>query len=170
MTDDELNLLAQIKFGRSSHEELRASSLPMAALTESLLDRRAIPKARLLYLTDPERNPGGRGKSRQQIFELNGTSGRAIYAHGNFLKYLEYFIFGPDLPESIVALFKETMWCSGYLTSGDVNDLAPKARAAVRSARLNPSVAAEEFYKLTLECGAMPCSAETIRKSILAVR
>jgi hypothetical protein len=59
---------------------------------------------------------------------------------------------------------------SGYLTYGDINDLAPAARATVRSARLNPHEAAEEFYKLALECGAMPSGAESIRKSVLAVR
>jgi len=66
--------------------------MPMAGLTESLLERGAIPEVRLLYFTDPERNPGGRGKSRQQVFENNGISGTEIYAHGNFLKFLEYFI------------------------------------------------------------------------------
>jgi hypothetical protein len=170
LTEHELGLLAQIRFRFASHDELHESIVPMAALTESLLERGAIPEVRLLYFTDPERNPGGRGKSRQQVFENNGTSGAEIYAHGNFLKYLEYFIYGPNLPPSIVAKFKETMSFSGHLTAGDINDLVPRARATVRSARLNPHDAAEEFHKLALECGAMPYSAESIRKSILAVR
>lgn len=119
---------------------------------------------------DPERNPGGRGKSREQVFEKNGTSGAEIYAHPSFLKFLEYFIYGPDLPPSIIGKFKEAMSVSGYLTAGDINDLVPSARAAVRSARLSPHEAAEEFHKLVLECGAMPYSAESMRKSILAVR
>lgn len=170
LTERESELLSQIKFGATSHEERRASIAPMAALSESLLTRGAIPEVRLLYFTDPERNPGGRGKSREQIFERNGTAGEEIYAHPSFLKFLDYFIHGPNLPPSIVAKFKETMSFSGYLTSGDINDLIPAARAAVRTARLNPHDAAEEFHKLALECGAMPSSAERIRKSILAVR
>lgn len=170
LTEREIALVAQIKFRHTSHDELHASIVPMAALTESLLERDAIPEVRLLYFTDPERNPGARGKSRQQIFEKNGTSGTAIFAHGNFLKYLEYFIYGPNLPPSIIAKFRETMSFSGYLTAGDINDLVPGARAAVRSAGLNPHYAAEEFHKLALECGAMPSSAESIRKSILTVR
>jgi len=170
LNESELGLLAEIRFRFSSQNELHASIAPMVALTESLLECGAIPEVRLLYFTDPERNPGGRGRSRQQIFEKNGTTGTRIYAHGNFLKYLEYFIYGPDLPPSIVAKFKEVMSFSGYLTAGDINDLVPGARAAVRSARLNPSDAAKEFYKLALECGAMPYSAESIRKSVLAVR
>lgn len=170
LTELESGLLSQIAFRYTSHDELRASLTPMAALTESLLERGAIPEVRLLYFTDPERNPGGRGKSRQQIFVRNGTADAEICAHPHFLKYLEYFVYGPNLPPSIIAKFKETMSFSGYLTGGDVNDLVPAARAAVRSARLTPHEAAEEFHKLTLECGAMPSSAESMRKSILAVR
>lgn len=170
LTEHEISLLAQIRFRHTCHDELRASLIPMAALTESLLQREAIPEVRVLYFIDPERNPGARGKSRQQIFEKNGTSGTEIYAHPHFLKYLEYFIYGPDLPLRIIAKFKETMSFSGYLTAGDINDLVPAARAAVRSARLSPHEAAEEVHKLALECGAMPSSAESIRKSILAIR
>lgn len=170
LTERETELLDQIRFRYASLDELSASLMPMAGLAESLLERGAIPELRLLYFTDPERNPGGRGKSRQQVFENNGTSGADIYAHGNFLKYLEYFIYGPALPPNIVAKFKAAMSFSGHLTYGDINDLAPAARAAVRSARLNPHEAAEEFHKLALECGAMPSGAESIRKSVLAVR
>ena len=170
LTERETELLEQIRFRYASHDELRASLMPMAELTKSLLKRGTIPEVRLLYFTDPERNPGGRGKSRQRVFENNGTSGTEIYSHGSFLKFLEYFIYGPALPSGIVAKFKEAMSSSGYLTAGDINDLAPAARAAVRSARLKPHEAAEEFHKLALECGAMPSSAESIRKSILAVR
>lgn len=143
---------------------------PMASLMESLLERDAIPRVRLLYFTDPERNPGGRGKSRQDIFEKNGTVGAGIYAHPSFLKYLEYFIYGPHLPLSIVAQFREAMSFSGYLMAGDINDLSPAARATVRGAQIHSQDAANEFYKLALECGAMPSSAEIIRKSVLAVR
>lgn len=95
LTEQETDLLKQIRFRYTSHDELRASLMPMAALTDSLLERGAIPKVRLLYFTDPERNPGGRGKSRQKIFERNGTSEAEISAHPHFLKYLEYFIYGP---------------------------------------------------------------------------
>ncbi|MDP2818436.1 MAG: hypothetical protein Q8O29_09205 [Polaromonas sp.] len=144
--------------------------MPMVALSESLLKRRATPEVRPSYFTDPERNSGGRGKSRQQIFENNGTAGAEILAHPNFWRYLQYFIYGPNLPSSVVAKFKETASFSGYLTGGDVNDLTPQARAVVRSARLNPHEAADEFHKLVLECGATPSSAEIIRNSVRSVR
>jgi len=170
LNEREAELLAQIKFDSSNHDDRRASIMPMVALSESLLKRRAIPELRVLYFTDSERNPGGRGKSRQQIFENNGTAGAEILAHPNFWKFLQYFIYGPDLPSSVLAKFKEAASFSGYLTSGDVNDLTPEARAVVRSARLNPHEAADEFHKLALECGAMPSSAEIIRNSVRSVR
>lgn len=52
----------------------------MGELAESLLERKAIPEVRLAYFTDPEMNVGGYGKSRKQVFEKNGTSGRDICA------------------------------------------------------------------------------------------
>ncbi|HWI80715.1 hypothetical protein [Ramlibacter sp.] len=170
LTEREVELLAQVKFRSTRHDELRASIMPMVALSESLFKRGAIPEVRLLYFTDPERNPGGRGKSRQQIFEKNGTSGAEILAHPHFMKYLEYFVYGPDLPAAVIAKFKEAASFSGYLTGGDVNDLVPEARAAVRAAGLNPHDAADEFHKLALECGAVPSSAESIRKLVRAVQ
>jgi hypothetical protein len=170
LTEQERSLLEKIHFEPSDHEQLRSSLAPMAALSKSLLERDAVPDVRLRYFTDPECNAGGRGKSRQDIFEQNGTCRAEILEHGNFLQYLEYFVFGPKLPANVISQFKETATFSGYLTAGDINDLAPGARAAVRSAKLSPHKAAEEFYKLAMECGAMPSSAETIRNSVRQIR
>jgi hypothetical protein len=142
----------------------------MVGLYESHLKRGAIPKVRLLYFTDPERNPGGRGKSRQDVFERNGTSGPEILAHPNFMKYLEYFVCGPSLPLEVIAEFKEAARFSGHLTGGDVDDLIPKARTAVRLAQLAPYEASDEFHKLVLECGAMPSSAESIRNAVRSIK
>jgi hypothetical protein len=170
LTEQEAELLSQVVFDPGRHDEVRASLAPMSTLFQLLLEREAIPEVRLLYFTDPKRNPGGRGKSRQQIFEKNGTSGADIYGHGNFINYLGYFVYGPDLPPQIIARFKEARSSSGYLTGGDINDLMPFARAAVRSAGLDPHEAAKEFHKLALECGAASSSAESIPRLIRAVR
>jgi len=170
LTEQEHGLLGKIHFEPDDHDQRRSSLAPMAALSKSLLERNAVPDVRLRYFTDPECNAGGRGKSRQDIFEQNGTRGVEILEHGHFLQYLEYFVFGPKLPAKVISEFKEMAAFSGYLTAGDINDLAPGARAIVRSAKLSPHKAAEEFYKLALECGAMPSSAETIRNSVRQVR
>jgi hypothetical protein len=170
LTKHEQNLLQMIAFEWSNHDELRASLQPMAELSGSLLDRGAVPEVRLRYFTDPECNPGGRGKSRQNMFERNGIYGDEILEHPHFLKHFEYFVFGPTLPIHVIRQFREMATFSGYLTAGDINDLTSSARATIRSLRLNPAKAAEEFYKLALECGAVPSSAEIIRSSTRQVR
>lgn len=170
LTEKELGLLRQIAFDWASHDQLRASIMPMVTLAESLLKRQAVPEIRLLYFTDPERNPGGRGKSRQEIFEGNGTAGPEIIAHPHFLPYLQYFIYGPRLPPATIRAFKEAAALSGYLSGHDIQELTPGAKAAVRELRMEPQAAADEFHKLALECGAMPASAATLRQSIRAVR
>lgn len=170
LTPPEQEYLSKISFGSSQHDEIRASIMPMVALYESLKKRDAIPEVRRLYFTDPERNPGARGKSRLQVFEGNGTSELEVAAHQNFMRHLEYFVYGPNLPESVIARFKEASKFSGYLTIGDAVDLIPEARAAVRSFGLNPYEASEEFYKLVLECGGMPSSGDSIRKAVRSVK
>jgi hypothetical protein len=170
LTDRERDLFEKIKFRSTRHDDLRASIMPMVALVESLRKRGAIPELRVLYFTDPDRNPGGRGNSRQHIFEKNGTSGSEILAHPSFMKYLEYFVCGPDLPPETIAEFKELARCSGYLSGSDVVDLISSARALVRAARLDPSKAAEEFHKLVLECGAMPSAADSIRQAVRSMK
>ena len=170
LTAHEQGLLEKIAFDWTDHDQLRASLAPMAALSISLLGRNAIPEVRLRYFTDPDCNPGGRGKSRQDIFEKNGTCGDEILEHPHFLKHLEYFVFGPKLPTNVIQQFKEMTAFSGYLTAGDMNDLVPGARAVVRSAQLNLVDAAEEFYRLALECGATSSTAVIIRDAIRQVR
>lgn len=170
LTPKELELLAKINFNWKSHDELRDSLEPMEALAFSILGRGVVPQVRLAYFTEPNCNPGARGKSRQEIFEKNGTSGEEIMRHPHFLKYLEYFIFGPDLPTDAINKFKKESFFSGYLTGSDVNGLTAYARSCVRQNRLDPHQAGEEFFKLALECGAMPGFAETVRNSVRSVK
>ena len=170
LTDRERELFDEIRFHSNRHDEIRASIMPMVALFQSLRKRGAIPEVRLLYFTDPERNPGGRGKSRQDVFKRNGTSGAEIEAHPNFMKYLQYFVCGPNLPPNVINEFKEAARSFGYLTRGDIVDLIPKARRTVRLAQLDPHEASDEFHKLVLECGAMPSSAESIRNAVRSLK
>jgi hypothetical protein len=104
------------------------------------------------------------------VFEMNGTSGLEILAHPNFMSHLEYFVCGPDLPVEVITEFREAARSSGYLTGGDVVDLIPRARSAVRLSQLNPYESSDEFHKLVLECGGMPSSAESIRTAVRSVK
>lgn len=169
LTDDELALLSAIRIDWDNEKILRDSIAHMEALAVSLLARDAVPAVRLAYFTDPELNPGGRGKSRQDIFEKNGTCGKEILRHPHFLQHLKYFIYGPDLPAAAIEKFKDESRFS-HLSGSDVNDLAPYARSCVRQNSLDPYHAADEFYKLAIECGAMPGFAENLRRSIRAVK
>jgi hypothetical protein len=170
LTEGERELFVQIRFRSNQHEKGCASLMAMAALVESLLKRDAIPEVRLLYFTDPERNPGGRGKSRRDVFKRNGTSGAKILEHPNFIKYFEYFVCGPNLPNEIITVFKKAASVSGYLTEKNVVALIPRARKAVRFAQLDPHKASDEFHKLVLECGGLPSSATSIRNAIRQVK
>ncbi|CUI05504.1 hypothetical protein BN2497_5785 [Janthinobacterium sp. CG23_2] len=89
--------------------------------------------------------------------------------HPNFLKILDYFLYGPNLPTYVILKFKDSM-SNGRLSGSDVNDLTPYARKITRDERLEPHQAAEEFYKLILECGGPTYGAENVRKSVLAIR
>lgn len=170
LTDEERALFLSIRFEWKSYDELSSSLEPMKKLAERLLERSVVPKIRLSYFNDPDFNPGGRGKSRAQVFERNGTLGDEILVSPGFLKYLEYFICGPDLPVSAIERFKNEADGSGYLTGGDINDLTPFARSCVRTYGLEPHRAADEFFKLAIECGAMPWAAESVRSSVRAVK
>lgn len=169
LTPEEQTILSKIHFDWKSHEELQSSLVPMEALASSILDRGVVPAVRLAYFTDPEFNAGGRGRSRQDIFEKNGTSGDGILKHPHFLKHLKYFVYGPDLPAEAVDKFKCKAY-DGRLTGSDVIDLTAYARSCVRQNRLDPYNAADEFFKLAVECGAMPGYAESLRKSIRAIK
>jgi hypothetical protein len=88
-----------------------------------------------------------------------------ILRHPNFLKLLEYFVFGPDLPQETIIIFKEVARYTGHLSHSDMHDLLPAAKALVKSNRMDSGRAAEEFHKLALECGAIPSTAESLRDS-----
>jgi len=169
LTAEEQTLFKEICFDWRNHEELRGSLAPMEALASSILRRDIVPEVRMAYFTVPEFNPTGRGKSRQEIFEKNGTSGAEILRHPHFLKHLEYFICGPDLPTVAIEKFRREAG-SSYLTGSDIVELGPYARSCVRQYRLHPHHASEEFFKLAVECGANPSFADNLRKSIRAVK
>ncbi len=145
-------------------EKLEAAS----SLTKSLIRRCAIPKSRQAYLTRPKYNIGTR-MSKLEVFARNGTTGDAIFRHPNFLKYLRYLIFGPDLPKEVIEGFCELIDSCWGVTSGDVDKLWQYAKKATREFGLEKRRAAEEFYKLAIECGQEGW-ARSIRDSVMRTR
>ena len=164
LSPEERVLFEQITSEPSLSDEPAAAAV---SLTRSLLERNAIPKVRLRYFTDPELNIGGHKKSRRDAFEVRGIKGDAIFQHPNFLRYLKYFITGPDLPTETVDRFW-TIVIDDRGTSGMVRDqLRQFARHEAR--RLPPEQrrkAVEEFFKLALECGLDVGLARSIRDAV----
>jgi hypothetical protein len=85
LTPDEIALADAMSFDDLSfpgnHQAFMANAEKALRLTKSLVAREAIPDQRTRYLVDSDYNPGGRGKSRQESFERNGTRGDDILRH-----------------------------------------------------------------------------------------
>jgi hypothetical protein len=160
----ELNALAL-----SGYDHAQANGKLVVELMQRVGLRNAIPKHRMEWFTNADYNIGGRGSSRLERFEAN-MGGDDIRMHPHFLAYLRYFIQGPDLPKAVMNAFTKAVEDCGLVTSGDVIPLAKTARRLTRQNRLNSSEAAEEFFKLALECGISVGRAIPIRNSVKSVR
>lgn len=172
LTPDEEVLRAQINFNpaRCDTPDWVVSGKAARALTKSLIARRAIPEVRMRFFFDLNFNIGRIKLSRCQIFERNGTHGDDIFGDGNFMEYLRYFLDGPSLPLDVIASFRQRVSACGLVRSGDIIPLGDFARRQVRQNRLDVNSAAEEFYKLALECGLSPLNAWSIRDGVKKAR
>lgn len=155
LTDAERGLFDRIEFdqGRLSYGTFQANGDLVEQLFDLLMARQAIPDQRRQWFTDAAFNPGGRGKSRQDQWAGNGTTGREVLRHPNFLAYFAYFVCGPDLPPRAMADFREAVDGCGMVTSSDIPVLSKRARHLARAHRLEGHAASDEFYKLALDCG-----------------
>lgn len=167
LTQTERELLATIAFDVPEGDEaVKRNGQAVCALMKSLIARKAIPELRVKWFTDPAYFPGGRGKSRKQMFERNGCIGDEIFRHPHFLEYLRTFLYGANLPATAIAQFREAVVDCGQVTSGDIVPLGKKARDIARAHELAAHNVCEEFYKLALECGIWRSYAEHIRDAV----
>lgn len=167
LTPEEQGWLNQVDFDPPySHDQQAA-----AELARSLLARDAIPEARLRWVNDPDLNIRSKTKSvMEQVFYDNGTTGDRLLTDGNFLPYIHYFIFGPDLPADVIEEFCAEVDRHSFV-SGSIRDKLVKiAKDGVRSHHLSPNAAAEEFWKLAIECGVDKMHARMIRDAVHKVR
>ena len=155
LTEAERSLFDQIEFdqGRLAYETWQVNAPLVEELFDLLKGRGALPPHRLRWFTDAGYNPGGRGKSREDQWRQNGTSGREVLRHPNFLSHFAYFICGPDLPPAAARAFRAAVESCGMATSGDMPTLSKAARALARQHGLEAHSASEEFYKLAIDCG-----------------
>jgi len=84
------------------------------------------------------------------------------------LKYLRYFLYGPDLPHQVTEAFRQKITDIGFVTSSDIVPLGVFARQLTRTNSLDAVDPAEEFFKLALDCGLELYEARSIRDSVKA--
>jgi len=165
LTEEEQVLWNKISFESDSYQPsldaIRDSIKPAYELSKSLLIRKAIPLIRGKYFTAPEYNIKGRGKSREKVFELNGTKGEEILKHPHFHKYLQYFILGPALSLEVIQEFDSLV-----TTSSDQESFCILARNQVRKYSLDPKIVSEEYFKLCLELNLDLRMARVVRDTV----
>jgi hypothetical protein len=170
LTEQEKALLARIDFEPDNHDAWPAIAAAMEELTKLLIARNAIPEHRLRYVDDAAYNVGGRGSSRYQIIERNGRP-TPVLRNPAFLKHLRYFLYGPDLPQSVIEAFRQkVIACGEPFTGSDALTVADYARQLTRSRGLDTVKAPKEFYKLALDCGLDADDARVVRDSVMKVR
>lgn len=174
MIGKEEKLLASIELDAlalKGYDHAQKNADTVCALMTSLIGRKAIPETRVRYFADPDYNAAGRSRSVQEIFKRNGNkSNEEIFRHPHFLAHLRYFIYGPQLPTPTIEAFQELVESCGPVTSSDVVPLAKRARQLARELKLEARFAADEFYKLALECGLSLMYASAIRDSVKKMR
>jgi len=168
LTESEAKLFDRIPKERK-HDGWHEVADAMEELVLSLLNRTAVPEIRLRLFFDPDYAEKG-GKSRQQVFESNGTEGNDIFRHPNFIKYLNHFINGPDLPcnaiDGLCKILNDDKGTSGMI----VDQYRKHARESVRKLGLNAGYAATEFFRLGVEIGMDLHDARMLRDAALSTR
>lgn len=172
LTEEESELLSGIELDtdklRFDHEGYERQGPLVLRLLKSLRDRDAIPEHRLRYWSDSEYQIGRVNTSHKGLFERNGTTGRDIYTHPHFLKYLRYFLFGARLPADAVSEFENLVGNPEWVTSGDLTDITRGTRRLVRENGLQGKE--EEFYRLALDIGLDQGFAKSVRDAVKQVR
>ena len=173
LTPAEASIRARIGFDAAelqAAQRIEDNGEAVVELLASLIERRAIPDIRRKYFTDPKYFTGRAKTSWKGVFESYGEEGEEIFRHPQFLKFLRYFLDGPDLPRPLMATFQDKVGDHGADTVGDVEPLCALARDLARQYAMVPSRASEEFYKLALECGLSEPRARHVRNAVHAMK
>jgi hypothetical protein len=137
----------------NDHEAFARNGEAAVQLMTRLLARKAIPEARLKYFTDPGYRTGRLKGSRRDIFHRNGNTDDEMMRSYSFLQHLRYLVCGPNIPLPVISEFREAVQRCGHVSSGDSIELSDLARRQVRAFGLAPHDVAEEYFKLSLDCG-----------------
>ncbi len=172
LTQQENDLLQNIKsFTIDLNEEHNKRLLKLEncfLLTQSLIERKALPEHRISYFISAEYRLSDTRSSRMEVFESNGTSGEAIFRHPHFLKYLKYFIYGADLPvafkQQVKIIKEETFYHSDF-----VEQATPIIRIYYNANinKANRKAFAEEIFKLSLDLGLDLTHSAQLRNKVM---
>jgi hypothetical protein len=104
------------------------------------------------------------------VFVQNECHGTDIFRDPNFVaRYLQFFIHGPNLPEELMTAFADEVRACGNITSGDITILCTTAKRLAKRHGLD-SNAAEEFFRLALDCDLDPGEARAVRDAVRTMR
>lgn len=169
MTAEEKALVDVIDFHTDFRD--RDAVLPMLAaagkVSPMLLARGAIPERRQQCFTQPGWGAGR--KSRLDVFEGNGTKGVQIFSHGNFLKFLRFFVYGADLPAAVKSAMRDQVADPRWFTDGDREPLRTLARQLARAHGLDGSNA-DDFMYLCADLGLDVDDADAVRRAVKEVK
>jgi hypothetical protein len=79
-------------------------------------------------------------------------------------------LFGPELPDDVIAKFEAKVGNPEWVTSSDVVPIGKFARDLTRQHHLDVSDAPEEFFKLCLDMGLSVSIAESVMRSVRQIR
>ena len=140
-------------------------------LLTSLNERKAIPAIRVQYFIDPAFAVGLHGKSHQQVFERNGSTGLDLIQHPHFLPFLWYFIHGARLPQEIKVAVAD-LCADSLATIDDVTKACRRLlREFIKSGRITHRDynVHDEFHKLILDCRKEAAHAGIVREHVRRV-
>jgi hypothetical protein len=154
-----------------THNRENSEWLPIAnqmdQLFKSLFKRNAIPKIRLDIFQDASLAEK-RKKSILQHFQNNGISVQSVAQQPHFLKYLKYFIEGPDLPQNVIKRLCKIADEESWMDAVECNEVILKSvKACMREFGLNRQQAPSEFFRLANEIGFSLEDSKAIRKAAM---
>jgi hypothetical protein len=92
------------------------------------------------------------------------SGGADIFKHPHFLKHFRYFLFGPDPPETAIERFRKVVLAEAG-TRGMILDALCRC-ACAEARQLGREEAAEEFFRLALECDLDQSVARAVREAV----
>lgn len=154
---------------RNSYEENQISLEASLQLTELLLERKAIPLNRLKFFIDRKYQHGRSKLSRKEVFESNGTKGKAILKHPHFIKYLDYFVNGANVSQDIYDVAEASIESNQSQDDSILKIIEYiKLKGYISKDRTKRNKFADELFKLVVDLGFDTDSCFYIRKAIMS--